>query len=571
MTRVAAIGLDAVERDLVAQLTANGALPNLGRIHARSARCSLSTPGEFRSEAVQTEFVTGRSAANNRYWTTVSFDPSTYECVCTGSARQQPFYALGEGTQVVAFDIPHSILDDDVHGAQVLGWGAHSAQFPRSSRPAGVLREIESVVGPHPGMALEYEGSWNQAEWIDRFADALVAGSAAWLTVTRSLLERYPDWDLFVSTICDAHTASHHMWHGIDRSCLFGAAPTAELAGRRLLDVHRGIDDAVGRFADGLPHDTVLVIFSVKGMEAGDSEAASMVLPELLHRAYFGVPRTLDPNLRAWRRVGKPPLVPPPWEASGEYLARQFLGDRAQSRTARLVASARGRSRNALHRYASGLLRARRLLLDRGRGGTPKRMEVDELAVTDALPTREIESTRESLDWHAASWYRDRWRDMPAFVLPSFSDAHVRINLAGREHDGIVPVDRYREACHDVEAMLQACRCARTGRPVIDEITRVRADDPLAPDGPPADLIVRWQTGTDALEHPDVGIVGPVPTPRTGAHTAHGFAWVSGPGIEPRDLAERPLLDLPATIVHLLGREPAARLDGMPMLSSANV
>ena len=168
-------------------------------------------------------------------------------------------------------------------------------------------------------------------------------------------------------------------------------------------------------------------------------------------------------------------------------------------------------------------------------------------------------------EWHVAGWYRDAWPRLPAFVIPGFSDAHIRINLAGRERDGVVALDDYDAACDDVERSLRACRSARTGDPIVADITRMRAGDPCAPDGPGADLVVRlW--GTDAIEHPDAGSIGPAVAMRTGSHTEHGFADISGPGIEPGDRGAFGVCDLSATICALLGRTARVPLDGRSFL-----
>ena len=42
--------------------------------------------------------------------------------------------------------------------------------------------------------------------------------------------------------------------------------------------------------------------------------------------------------------------------------------------------------------------------------------------------------------------YRPYWPRMRSFALPSFGDAYLRVNVAGRERDGRVAVDDYDEA-----------------------------------------------------------------------------------------------------------------------------
>ena len=189
-------------------------------------------------------------------------------------------------------------------------------------------------------------------------------------------------------------------------------------------------------------------------------------------------------------------------------------------------------------------------------------------APTGPPPPTEFPFRDDSLnDWIAAAWYRDAWPRLPAFAIPGFSDAQIRINLDGRERDGIVDRDDYARACDDVERMLRSCRNGATGAPLVREVHRIRAGDPYAPDGPPADLIVQLH-GADAIEHPELGAVGPIVTARTGGHTTNGFAFVVGPGIAPGPRGTFAVCDLSATILELLGAHPSTPLDGRPFLSS---
>ncbi len=81
-----------------------------------------------------------------------------------------------------------------------------------------------------------------------------------------------------------------------------------------------------------------------------------------------------------------------------------------------------------------------------------------------------------------------------------------------------------------------------------------RAADPLAQGGPDADLVITWNQNIDALEHPRLGPIGPIPFRRTGGHTSRGFASVTGPGIAAQDLGMREALDLTPTLLDLLGQ-----------------
>jgi len=171
------------------------------------------------------------------------------------------------------------------------------------------------------------------------------------------------------------------------------------------------------------------------------------------------------------------------------------------------------------------------------------------------------------LDWQPAERYRTYWSRMPAFVLPSFYDGRVRINLRGRERRGIVELSQYEETCRTVETLLHECRDPRTGEPAVDAIERPWTRNPLALTTTEADLLVAWRGAVAALEHPRLGLIGPVPFRRTGGHTGpHGMAYIAAPGLEPGDHGVRSAFDVVPTIVRLLGGEPPAHMSGKSLL-----
>lgn len=139
------------------------------------------------------------------------------------------------------------------------------------------------------------------------------------------------------------------------------------------------------------------------------------------------------------------------------------------------------------------------------------------------------------------------------FALPSFSDGHVRLNIRDRERDGVIDLADYRSTCDELEASLRLATDPRSGQPLVDEVIRLRDSDPMARDGPGADLVVTWRLPADSLEHPECSIVGPFAFPRSGSHTENGFMVVSGPGIACSTLEERPAIDVPPTVLELLG------------------
>ena len=64
---------------------------------------------------------------------------------------------------------------------------------------------------------------------------------------------------------------------------------------------------------------------------------------------------------------------------------------------------------------------------------------------------------RLTLDWMPAARYGRFWPQMDAFALPSFYDGRVRINLAGREREGQVPLAAYEAKVQEIEDLVRDC------------------------------------------------------------------------------------------------------------------
>jgi hypothetical protein len=166
--------------------------------------------------------------------------------------------------------------------------------------------------------------------------------------------------------------------------------------------------------------------------------------------------------------------------------------------------------------------------------------------------------------WFVATWYRPWWPRMAYFVLPSFSDLHVRINVIGREGEGTVAAADYGQACDEVEQTLRACRNPRTGHALVGDVNRPRGADPFAEVGLEADVVVSWAEDTDVLEHPEVGVVGPYPAWRSAGHAARGFALVAGGNVGCGTISGPRIVDLPTTLLDLTGAVPRESIDGTP-------
>lgn len=542
--RVLVIGLDGLEISVAQRLMAAGQMPALAELHRRAACFRLDHGSAQRTGLAWEHVASGLSPEAGRRWAAVEFDPASYRAWQEG-ARFTPWWT-GLDRRVVVFDTPYVDLRRAPDTRGVVGWGAHDPGSLLTASPGGFLAEFKSRFGSYPAARWTYgmpfpssADTQTMGESLCRALD-LRSAAACWLAT-----ERFPDWDLFITVVGELHGAVEGLWHGVDARHPLHGHPSAPAAERALVDVHRSLDRMVGQLMPSDGH-TALIAFNPGGMGPNHSDVASMVLlPELLYRHAFGHPLLRVPS--EW--AASPDRVPIHQDGAGWTAASKAW---VPPVSAELLDWLRpGPLRTLVRRLPTpvkGALKGARAAVGDWRAhGGPR--------------------ARQDLHWQPALRYRRHWPRMPAFALPSFYDGRIRLNLRGRERDGMIEPSRYPEACEAITSMLGECRNPRTGEPAVDSIERADTRDPLALTGSEADLIVVWRGVVTALEHPRLGLVGPVPLRRTGGHTGrYGMAYVLAPGLDPGDRGVRSAFDVAPTIVDLLGARPAGPMSGSSLL-----
>ena len=559
--KVAMIGLDAAEWWLVEKYINEGAMPHLDKLMSKCRFAKLKSPEAFKAEGRWTEVLTGRTAEENQYWSIVEFDPATYDSWYARSSHASYFYARPDLTSIV-FDIPNSVVVEDVHGIQVTAWGSHAAQFPSASRPNSVLPDIDRRFGVHEGMLSDGHTGWHNDHYLDELHAAQVKGIQQRADISRWLCEQEPNWDFFITVFGESHVGEHQLFHGVLEDHPLHGTDLAERAADRLRELFAKMDEAIGEMAADLDDTTTLVVFSAHGMQTNKSDViAGVLVPEFLHRQHFGEPLI---DFEPWSE-GDPYVM-----LDERVLTRHYLEHRLRKPTPVTTGGPRSIPKRLVRRLRHHLPEA---ALNRFEKTYWKRPDWWDMNVREPAPyhSRDLyaEAARIELESvAAASWYRPFWSQMRAFVIPSFSDCHIRLNVRGRERDGMVDLDDYESVCDEVEAQLRSLVDARTGEAVVDQVLRVRQDDPMAEIGPGPDLVVTLHATTDIIRHPDVGLVGPCPLMRMGEHTPDGWAMIATPDGERSDLGTIEPRDLTATVIGLLGLKESPLVTGVDALGA---
>jgi predicted AlkP superfamily phosphohydrolase/phosphomutase len=191
----------------------------------------------------------------------------------------------------------------------------------------------------------------------------------------------------------------------------------------------------------------------------------------------------------------------------------------------------------------------------------------------DAVPPRMRSEISSRLPWQL----RDRltsqlaaastdWSRTKAFSLPADLEGCIRINLRGREPQGIVePGSQYEDVCAELTEALGELINPATGQAAVRTVCRI---DRLFPgdrrDHLP-DLTVIWNDDAEICEvYSDrMGLVSETPLdPRTGTHSPVGFIAARGPRSRSGTIQGRHIADLAPTVLAHFGINPPAEMDG---------
>jgi predicted AlkP superfamily phosphohydrolase/phosphomutase len=544
---VIAIGLDAGDPALIEAWIDAGYLPTLKAMRDRGAYGRLKTYEYYRAETPWTTFLTGKSPQNTGYWAPLKMRPGTYQVDNVEAydfAEHEPFYALGEDYRVGVFDMPQAPLSDHVNGLQVLAWGAHSPQTPSHSQPSDQWQAIVDRYGPHPTLRCDH-ASIMDVSALQELQAKMAVGIERRGHICRDLLREH-EWDFFLTIFGETHTAGHFFWHLSQPDHPLYPLLGAECPGDPMQETFTAIDRAIADILSGAPENARIVVFAAHGMGTNVMDLPSMFfLPELLYRWNF-------PGKYGLAKGEPSAPVPPPiadLRAKKGWLGKVWSLKHEDST---LKGKVRQLVPTKIFEKIDGLL------------GSSSNDD-------DMISPFEMMRQGDPMFFQSACWYQPAWPKMKAFALPSFSEGYVRINLKGREPEGIVEPADYDALCSEIIEQIKTMKDARTGEPMVLDVIRTRTNpldrDPKLPD---ADLVVIWQEkyATDVVDSPTVGRMGPLPYNRTGSHRSDGFLLVTGPGIAAG--AELPFghsLDLAPTLLSLMDAPIPSDFEGKPLVS----
>jgi len=169
------------------------------------------------------------------------------------------------------------------------------------------------------------------------------------------------------------------------------------------------------------------------------------------------------------------------------------------------------------------------------------------------------------------------WSTTRAFPVPMDHAGYIRVNLRGREPEGIVaPGEEYDALCAELARGFLSFRDLETGAPIARCVYRqheLAPADASARDRLP-DLVVEWgevspirSRGIGSERHGELrwSPEGRLPSGRAGNHRNQGWFVAAGEGIGRGRLEGHTILDLVPTVCAWLDADLGDRLQGRAM------
>ena len=512
------IGLDSADPDLILKWSSEGHLPAISSLIKRGCWGKLNSTADISSGSLWPTFFTGTSPAKHGcYFGHMQLKSGTYRIYKRDAdqIKRKPFWLwLSQAGKTVAIcDIPQTYPIEGLNGFQITGWGVESPHWKLSSWPPELIGDVISRIGTHPLWRWYQTKRENISEYEDLY-EKLILGIARKGLITSYLLERGP-WDFFLMMYSEPHWAGHLLWHLLDVKHSAHNHETAMGLKDVIRNIYASIDSNVSKLIEAFP-DATFLIFSPAGIE--NNYSGIHLLPEVLKR--LGIMGKNSKDGHRFRRISV-----------------------------------------ALEKIS--------LLMPHKRWGpyTLKKLEGFIPAEVIAVAKRIVPEKLWANMARRFLTLGNEWRWSRAFCVPNDFSGAIRINLKGREPNGIVEQgEEYDKLCDELIKELNSLVNPATGRKAVSEVLRV---DKLFQgenlwDLP--DLLVVWKRDAPikALFLPRIGTVtGDIPDKRMGAHKAEGILIAAGRQINSSKTFEGGhIMDIAPTILDLMGCPIPQDMDG---------
>lgn len=510
--RVMVIGLDGATFDLMRPWLAEGKLPTIARLMCEGASGEMASVPNMNSGAAWATFATGLNPGKHGVYWLVEYKPNSYELQPTNalSRHGETIWARlsRRGKRVAVLNVPITWPAEPVNGVLVAGWDCPGVRSRGFTYPPEFAQELLRACDGEFIITAAYEAP--EATLKGDLAlgiRTIHKQTESHLKAARYVLSRGP-WDLFIVIFTATDIAHHLLWKTFDPNHPAYDPQEAARYGGAIYDIYRQLDDAIAELLRYADEDTTVIVMSDHG--AGIKAGA-------VH------------HINRWL------------ESQGLLKRIENEGQGTETRPSSL-------RRQAMRLLADAIWASRRVL-----------NEAQRERIKGWLPM--LRGLRSKAEMHLYSAQIDWSRTL---AYGNDADDFIRINLKGREPQGIVAPEDYEALRDHIIERLYAWRDPKSGRPLVEKVWK-REEIYFGPYVDKADdILIRWADFVpQGLDD------GEMERPRqffdqiSGGHKPNGILIMRGPGIMPGTTIEgAELIDMPPTILHLLGEPVPAIMDG---------
>ncbi|MEM8504159.1 MAG: alkaline phosphatase family protein [Cyanobacteria bacterium P01_D01_bin.1] len=506
--RIIVIGLDSADPDLIQQWAKAGQLPFIASLLKSGSWARLmSTRGMF-SDSPWPTFNTGVPPSKHGFYNFQAIKSGTTDIVRVGEhcSRFLPFWwFVREAGKRVA------VFDvpktKPIPGIDGIQVSGWGEEYPLIEKSSLPIALVKELTARFGQYPRPKELFDPTLKHETKSRDTLLANIERKLKAVQ-FLQQQDDWDLFITVFAEAHSIGHHFYHHHDTHHWAHDATRAAVMGQALPDTYIELDAALKELLDGRLDDTTVFLVSVHGITTNYS--GSYLMQPVLEKLGYQVSPYNSQNGAESSTPAKKSVSEWVKDRLIPNAARQFINDRF----------------------------------------VPQ-------AQHDAAFSLQFNS---GIDWQRTK----------AFFLPTeHFQGFVRINLQGREPEGIVPLADYDALCREICYELAQLVNPDTGNKAVKQavpITDVYEGDNLY-DLP--DIVIQWAEDglIHRLHHPKFGIVSGHDVIRKAQHSEDGFVIAAGKHIQPgADVAGASTMDLAPTLLYLLDQAVPKELDGRVLL-----
>lgn len=514
--RVMVIGLDGATFDLMRPWLAEGKLPTIARLMREGAAGEMISVPNMNSGAAWATFATGLNPGKHGVYWLVEYKPNSYELQPTNalSRHGETIWARlsRRGRRVAVLNVPITWPAEPVNGILVAGWDCPGVRSRGFTYPPEFAQELLRACDGEFIITAAYEAP--EATLNGDMAlgiRTIHKQTESHLKAARYVLSQGP-WDLFIVIFTATDIAHHLLWKTFDPNHPDYNPQEAAHYGGAIYDIYRQLDDAIAELLQYADENTTVIVMSDHGagIKAGAVHHINRWLESqgLLRFATAGpsAPGSHKQSFRAHMRKAPMRLL-----ANAIWASRRVLNEAQRERIKGWLPILRGlRSKAEMHLYSA------------------------------------------QMDWSRTLAYGND------------ADDFIRINLKGREPQGIVAPEDYEALRDHIVERLYAWRDPQSGRPLVEKVWK-REEIYFGPYVDKADdILIRWADfvpqGLDdgGLERPRQFF-----DQISGGHKPNGILIMRGPGITPGTVIEgAELIDMPPTILHLLGEPLPTIMDG---------